>query len=147
MAAAQSQLPGFRARQYAGPHPALAAQQQPEQQAGGGAPADAAAAAAGAEHIEPDSGRCVLHFDVDCFYAQVEEVRGRQAGAWPHQAWQQLQRMHGSRPRRAARAALSLNPCCHPCAPQVRDPSLRGRPVGVTQKYLVVSQWWVLRCG
>lgn len=24
---------------------------------------------------------------------------------------------------------------------QVRDPSLRGRPVGVTQKYLVVRSW------
>ena len=43
---------------------------------------------------EPDSTRVILHFDADCFYAQVEELR---------------------------------------------DPSLRTRPLGITQKYLVVT--------
>jgi DNA polymerase iota len=42
----------------------------------------------------PDHSRAIIHFDVDCFYAQAEEVR---------------------------------------------NPSLRGRPLGVTQKYLIVT--------
>uniref|UniRef100_A0A061RGN2 DNA polymerase iota n=1 Tax=Tetraselmis sp. GSL018 TaxID=582737 RepID=A0A061RGN2_9CHLO len=47
------------------------------------------------EHPSPgDTGRVVLHFDVDAFYAQVEEVR---------------------------------------------DPSLRDRPLGITQKYIIVT--------
>ena len=46
------------------------------------------------EAIAPDVGRAILHFDVDCFYAQVEELN---------------------------------------------NPELRGRPLGVTQKYLVVT--------
>ena len=41
-----------------------------------------------------EDGRVVVHVDVDCFYAQAEEVR---------------------------------------------DPSLRSKPLGVTQKYLVVT--------
>lgn len=43
---------------------------------------------------EPDSTRVILHFDIDAFYAQVEEMR---------------------------------------------DPSLREKPLGITQKFLVVS--------
>ncbi len=31
--------------------------------------------AAQLEHIEPDSGRVILHFDADCFYCQCEELR------------------------------------------------------------------------
>ena len=85
MAEAQRQLEAFRVRQYGGPHPAVAAQQQQQQQAEGvevaaapggvAPPAAAQRAAPPSEHIEPDTGRCVLHFDIDCFYAQVEEVR------------------------------------------------------------------------
>lgn len=73
MAAAPSskqQLEAFRARQYAGPHPALAVAAQQ-------APLPPAHGAAGEEPLPPpDTGRVVLHFDIDCFYAQVEEVRG-----------------------------------------------------------------------
>lgn len=43
---------------------------------------------------DPDSTRVILHFDIDAFYAQVEEMR---------------------------------------------DPSLREKPLGITQKFLVVS--------
>lgn len=60
----------------------------------------AGAAAGSREHIEPDTGRVILHLDADCFYCQVEEVR---------------------------------------------DPSLCGRPLGVTQKYLVVTCNYVAR--
>lgn len=42
----------------------------------------------------PDHTRAIIHFDIDCFYAQAEEVR---------------------------------------------NPKLRGRPLGVTQKYLIVT--------
>lgn len=94
MADAKRQLEAFRARQYAGPHPAVAAQQRQQASgamaaasaqhpqaasaaaAGGARAAGPAAPAAGpaAEPTEPDTGRCVLHLDIDCFYAQVEEV-------------------------------------------------------------------------
>lgn len=96
MSDAKRQLEEFRARQFTGPHPALAPGLQPQQQAGATATAapGGSGAAAAAEQVAPDTGRCVLHLDVDCFYCQAEEVR---------------------------------------------DPSLRGRPVGVTQKYFVVS--------
>ncbi|EFN52390.1 hypothetical protein CHLNCDRAFT_138846 [Chlorella variabilis] len=46
------------------------------------------------EAVVPDTGRVIIHFDVDAMYAQAEEVR---------------------------------------------NPSLRGRPLGVTQKYLIVT--------
>ena len=42
----------------------------------------------------PDCSRVIMHFDADCFYAQIEELR---------------------------------------------DPSLRDKPLGITQKYLVVT--------
>eukprot|EP00892_Ulva_mutabilis_P005511 jgi/Ulvmu1/3331/UM155_0014.1 len=44
--------------------------------------------------VAPDTSRVIIHFDIDCFYAQVEEVR---------------------------------------------NPALKGQPVGVTQKYLIVT--------
>lgn len=64
--------------------------------AAGDAPASAPAPAA------PDAARCIVHIDVDCFYAQCEEHR---------------------------------------------NPALRGRPLGVTQKYLLVraAAWCPLR--
>ena len=106
------QLQGFRAAQYGGPHPAAAAAQ--------GGPAGHAA---GGEAIVPDSDRVVLHFDVDCFYCQVEEsrnpaLRGRPVGA----------------PGAGAAGATWRPPGCAlpSCAPRLQT-------AGVTQKYLLVT--------
>ena len=79
----------FRRRQHAEPHPGLRGAQ------GHGQGAEAA------EDQPPPADlalgrdrRVIVHVDIDCFYAQAEEVR---------------------------------------------DPSLRSKPLGVTQKYLVVT--------
>ncbi len=58
MADEKAQRERFRALQHGQPHPAL--QQHPGEH--------------GEEDwldCEPDTGRVILHFDVDCFYAQV----------------------------------------------------------------------------
>eukprot|EP00884_Botryococcus_braunii_P008015 jgi/Botrbrau1/17214/Bobra.0620s0004.1 len=73
-------LEDFRRRQFAQPHPALSC----------GFPRNSSVQSS----FEADKERVVLHFDVDAFYAQCEEVR---------------------------------------------QPSLRSRPMGVTQKYLIVT--------
>lgn len=67
----------FRARQYAGPHVAVAAAQPLAEASPAALPSveAPAAATAAAERIQPDVDRVVIHFDADCFYAQVEEVR------------------------------------------------------------------------
>ena len=77
----QQELQAFRVRQFAGLHPGLLA-------------AGAAAGGPQDQAFPADTERVVLHFDVDCFYAQTEELR---------------------------------------------DPSLRERPMAVSQKYLVVT--------
>lgn len=73
MAAHQQQQADGTAAAGNAPHAVAAA--APRSAAAAAAPGAAAAPAPPAEHIEPDTGRCVLHFDIDCFYAQVEEVR------------------------------------------------------------------------
>jgi hypothetical protein len=55
-------LEAFRVRQFAGPHPALAADATGEQL---GAPVDPLGM-----QLVPDHERVIIHFDVDCFYAQ-----------------------------------------------------------------------------
>ena len=67
-------IEGFRVRQHAGPRRVLAAAA-----AAAGAPSERAVhpppAASSMEAVEHDTGRVILHFDADSFYAQVEEVR------------------------------------------------------------------------
>lgn len=62
--------------------PFVAAQQH--QRPGQGAAATAVAGSPSAELIVPNSGHCILHFDADSFYAQVEEVRL----AWIRHHWE-----------------------------------------------------------
>lgn len=52
----------FRVRQFAGPHPALSA--------GASASAQPAGADPLGVQLVPDHERVIIHFDVDCFYAQ-----------------------------------------------------------------------------
>jgi hypothetical protein len=66
-ASSKSELEAYRVRQHAGPHPALDAMAQ--------AAPNIAAGGFDGEAVVPDTGRVILHFDVDSFYAQVEEVR------------------------------------------------------------------------
>lgn len=83
-------LETFRVLQFASPHPALAAAaaacSSADQQsaafvpaaAAGATGAPAAAAAAADPCLVPDHDSVIVHFDVDCFYAQgVFEHRGQ----------------------------------------------------------------------
>ena len=148
MGDSQRELEAFRARQYSGPHPAM-------QNAAAAASAASAAAVAGEAAaavppgangapsggaIAPDTARIIIHFDADQFYAQVEEVSDQGAVS-------RMQPPPSNLPSRLThlpallgphRSRLPLPPS-RPALPQVRDSSLRGRPVGVTQKYLVVT--------
>lgn len=77
-------LEAFRVLQFASPHPALAAaaaatsgstaQQQVALAPAAAAAAAGAPAAAAADprlvNLAPDHDRVIVHFDVDCFYAQ-----------------------------------------------------------------------------
>lgn len=80
----------FRVTQFSGPHPGLAAL------------ANGISAGPRSDEVQQDRDRVILHFDVDAFYAQVEEVR---------------------------------------------NPSLRHVPLGVTQKYLIVTCNYLARAA
>ncbi len=123
-------LEDFRVRQHAGPHPALAAAAA----AAAGADNCAAPAAAEqqAERIVPDTGRVILLFDVDSFYCQVEEVSACRGGC------RCIAARGSCRLRRSPLCFACAHDACALCL-QLRNPSLRGRPLGVTQKYLIVS--------
>eukprot|EP00775_Hariotina_reticulata_P008320 gene8320-8505_t len=96
-------LEAFRVLQFSGPHPAAATLK--ERPASPACQHDIRSSNvydgdAQAPDMVPNYDRIVVHIDVDCFYAQVEEVR---------------------------------------------NPSLRDRPLAVTQKYLVVTANYVAR--
>mmetsp|Transcript_8277 Transcript_8277/g.14930 ORF Transcript_8277/g.14930 Transcript_8277/m.14930 type:complete len:481 (-) Transcript_8277:439-1881(-) len=96
----RKELEAFRVSQHSLP---LAQQQRMFQNRTGVNGASAGARPTALAAPTPDVDRVILHFDVDAFYAQTEEVR---------------------------------------------DPGLRERPLGITQKYLVVtSNYPARRCG
>lgn len=66
MASEKRELEAFRRAQFAGPHATLASRPHSS---------PAAVPDAATEDITPDTDRVILHFDVDSFYAQVEEIR------------------------------------------------------------------------
>jgi DNA polymerase iota len=82
----------WRVQQFSTPHPAAVVHSA--------AAAGARTTSPQASPAAPDHERVVLHIDVDCFYAQVEEAR---------------------------------------------NPSLRGKPLAVTQKYLCVTANYAAR--
>jgi DNA polymerase iota len=65
--------------------------------------------------------RTILHFDLNCFYAQSEIIR---------------------RPGVHSRQHV-LHPL--PCLVAVSSPELKDKPVGVRQKYLLVTSNYVAR--
>jgi hypothetical protein len=82
----------FRVRQFAGPHPALQTAASALDDAGkaatlndpaalSGTPVGTAAADPHSINLVPDHDRVILHFDVDCFYAQGELHRQHAAAA------------------------------------------------------------------
>lgn len=124
-------LEDFRVRQHAGTHPALAA-------AAAAAAVDdvgpVATAEQQADSVAPDTGRVIILFDVDSFYCQVEEV-SQCVGMCSHA-------MHAV--PAVCYAPRHVPPHLMRCL-QLRNPALRGRPLGVTQKYLIVSDMHAAR--
>jgi nucleotidyltransferase/DNA polymerase involved in DNA repair len=68
----------------------------------------------GEDPVVPHSPTCIVHVDIDCFYAQVSCTECMRS------------RPHGC----VARVAQ---------VEMVREPSLRGKPIGIQQKYLLVT--------
>jgi hypothetical protein len=145
-AAAAAAALSFRARQHGGVPAVVAAhglgaavaaadtradaQELPRQQAAGASEACNLGA--------PDTSRCVLHFDCDAFYAQVEELRNpslrdvpmvRRAARW-----------------RACAAPTHASLCPRP--PALPPPASLPPPQAVTQKYIIVTANYPARaCG
>jgi hypothetical protein len=155
----------FRVRQFAGPHPALQLPSNPPGVADEAATLNDSAALSGAQvgtaaadprsvSLVPDHDRVILHFDVDCFYAQGEVHRQHLAAAcsfhpmlqqhqhrWPWWLQKCTQPWSGICGSAAAGACMRRPVLVHVCfaVEECRNPSLRGQPLAVTQKYLVVT--------
>jgi hypothetical protein len=112
----------FRLQQHAQPHPAL---QQQQQRPGDDRELEQLEQLETLDSDdEPDTGRIIFHLDVDCFYAQVScpGTAGRRA-----------------RPSRCSPGRTRLRACTLLQVEEARNPALRDAPLGVTQKYLVVT--------
>ena len=111
----------FRHRQHAQPHPAK--HLPPGLQS------------VDSINIDPDRDRAILHFDVDCFYAQVRARRPGSRVAPEFNALRTILSVVSLQIPGTRQAAYSIRSQVE----EVRNPALKGRPLGVTQKYLIVT--------
>lgn len=119
------ELERFRVHRFASPHPAtLNAPVQQQSQAGGSA-------------IQPDEGRVVIHFDVRKHIRQWPAQR--EANVLLHKSSRLIDLVNvPHRGISCSAPGLQLD-AFYAQVEEVQDPSLRERPLGVTQKYLIVT--------
>lgn len=153
----------FRVRQFSGPHPARQTPANPPDDSDEtakltdatallGTPIGIAAADPLRANLVPDHDRVILHFDVDCFYAQGNLSCQQAAGACrqpPHcSSTSTCGSIRDSKQPELVCAAVQSTELCtrgtvalyvRGAVEECRNPSLRGQPLAVTQKYLVVT--------
>lgn len=81
--------------------------------------------------VTPDTARVIIHFDIDCFYAQVKIALLEKQFCVHVYSIPQVCCLN-----MLLEATLNASDVQ---VEEVRNPALKGKPVGVTQKYLIVT--------